>query len=340
MKTSLLTFILLLSIASYSQIIQPTRYNLDSLHVITYKPDFKYIRIVENYDNQPNLFIFTEFTREEKMIMRAISTKKEELKINGPRIDYYENGNEKRESNYVDNNLSGKQIDWYENKEEKSEKEITWDPIKKISKVKIVQFWNKDKKQTVIDGNGFYEDADDDLYEKGEIKNGEKQGVWEGKHLKKKYSFTENYNEGKFISGISTDENNNQIPYGEECSKPHPAKGMEDFYRHIGRNFNTPKIEGLQGKIYLSFVVDENGNLTNFRVLRDIGYGTGLEGIKTVSSYGKWVPGTMRGIPVKVMYSLPITIKATQASLNARQIYNEQLQRSNDPFQTNNNTFR
>src|SRR4030095_6415656 len=110
--------------------------------------------------------------------------------------DYYENGNKKQESNYVDNTLNGTQIDWYENNEKKAEKEITWNPAKKISSVKIVQFWNKDKQQTVIDGNGFYEDTNDNLYEKGEIKKGEKQGVWEGKNLKRKNNFTENYNEG------------------------------------------------------------------------------------------------------------------------------------------------
>lgn len=272
--------------------------------------------------------------------MRALSSKKEEQKFEGTRIDYYENGNQKQESNYADNKLNGTQIDWYENNEKKSEKEITWNPIKKISSVKIVQFWNKDKKQTVVDGNGFYEDTNDNIYEKGEIKNGEKQGIWEGKNLKKKYSFTENYNEGVFISGISTDENNKQFHYKEILEKPFPAKGMPDFYKHIGKNFNTPKVEGLQGKIYLSFVVDEDGNPTDFKILRDIGYGTGVESIKAVTSYGKWIPGKWRGIPARVMYSLPITIQASQATKNARQIYNEQLQRSNDPFQQNFNQFR
>ncbi|MDR7369414.1 energy transducer TonB [Flavobacterium aquidurense] len=338
MKNHLFTRLLLfVSIASFSQIIKPTRYNLDSLRIPTIKQDFKYIRLVENYDNRPNVFLFTEYTREGKITMRAISTKKDEQKFEGPRIDYYENGNIKQESNYIDNKLSGTQIDYYENNDKKTEKEITWNPEKKISSVKILQFWNKDKQQTVVDGNGIYEDTEDDLYEKGEIKKGEKQGIWEGKDLKKKINFTENYNEGVLISGISTDENNNLFPYKEILEKPFPAKGMQNFYKHIGRNYSTPKVEGLKGKIYITFVIDEDGDPTNFRVLRDIGYGTGLEGIKVIASYGKWIPGKMRGIPEKVMYSLPITV---QASTNPFQYNNNSSQRSNDPFQQNNNSFR
>ena len=126
-----------------SQIIKPTRYNLDSLHIPTTKDDYKYIRIVENYKSQPDLFIFTEYYLSRNISMKAISQKKEEAKFEGPRIDYYENGNIKQESNYVDNKLSGKQIDWYENNVKKSEKEIVWDSKTKDYNKKTLQFWNK-----------------------------------------------------------------------------------------------------------------------------------------------------------------------------------------------------
>ncbi|MBA0884466.1 energy transducer TonB [Flavobacterium sp. BBQ-18] len=260
--------------------------------------------------------------------MSATSKNKDVLRLEGTRIDYYENGNKKQESNYVDNQLSGKQISWYENNVKKSEKEMVWDAKNKTTETNVIAFWNSEGKQTVIDGNGQVEETDDEIYEKGEIKNAKKEGIWEGKHLKEKYSFTEIYKNGVFVSGISADENNNKYPYKELIEKANPSKGMDDFYRHIGRNYRTPNVQGLRGKIYLTFVVDKDGSLTNFRVLRDLGYGTGQEGIKAVSSYGKWTPGKMRGVPVKVLYSIPISIQTAEV--------NNQTQ----PFQTGANTIK
>lgn len=317
MKTNLLTTILLLaSVALYSQIIEPTRYNLDSLGFPTNKKDYKYIRVVENYNNQPNLFIFTEYYRTGKMSMKAISTKPDKPSFQGPRLDYYENGNKKLESNYIDNNLNGLQLEWYDNSEKKSEKDITWDSENKNPIIKILQFWNKDKQQTVIDGNGQYEDTNENIYEKGPIKQGKKEGVWEGKNLKENYNFSEIYRDGKFISGISSDKENNKFPYKVLMEKATHKKGMSDFYSFIGRNYRTPSVQGLQGKVYITFVVDTDGSLSDFKILRDIGYGTGEEAIRVLKKAEKWIPGKIRGMPAKVSYSLPITISAAKQTYN------------------------
>ena len=315
MKTNLLTTILLLtSIGLYSQIIKPTRYNLDSLHKPTIKENYKFIRVVENYKNQPNLFIFTEYYRSGKISMKAISSKADKPSFQGPRIDYYENGTKKQESNYIDNNLNGKLLEWYDNGEMKSEKEITWDAENKNPITKIVHFWNKDKQQTVIDGNGQYEENDENLYEKGPIKLGKREGVWEGKNLKENFSFSEIYNDGKFISGISTDKDNNKHPYKVLIEKASHTKGIRDFYSFVGRNYRTPNVQGLQGKIYITFIVDTDGSLSNFKILRDLGYGTGQEAIRVLKKAEKWTPGKMRGINTKVLYSLPISITTSSGS--------------------------
>lgn len=334
MKTKLLTTTLLLaSIGLSAQIIEPTRYYLDSLKNKTSEQNSKYIRVVENYKNQTNLFLFTDYYRSGKVNMKSISRKKDKADFDGPQLEYYENGekkkesnyiknklngtqielyengNKKKESNYIDNNLNGKQLEWYENGDKKTEKEITWDADNKTPITKILQFWNKDKQQTIIDGNGEYENTDENLYEKGPIKNGEKQGVWEGKNLKENYSFSEIYKNGKFISGISADKDNNKYPYKELTEKAIPKNGMTNFYQFIGKNYRTPKVQGLSGKVYTTFIVDKDGSLTNFKTLRDIGHGTGEEAIRVLMKAENWIPGKMRGVPAKVLYSLPISIQ-------------------------------
>jgi hypothetical protein len=50
---------------------------------------------------------------------------------------------------------------------------------------------------------------------------------------------------------------------------------MAKFYKYVGDNYRAPEEEGLRGKVYVTFVVEKDGSLTDIKVLRDIGYGTG-----------------------------------------------------------------
>lgn len=314
MKTNLLTTTLLLaSIASYSQLIEPTRFNLDSLHFPTESKDYKFTRVVENYKDQPNLFIFTEYYRSGKLSMKAISTSKDEWKFEGPRIDYYENGNKKRETEYRKNQLNGKQVEWYENQNKKSEKIIKTD-LKTLQTVtQIVQYWNENNEQKVIDGNGFYEETNGGTSEKGEIKNSRKQGVWTGKSKITNSTFTETYENGELISGISIDNNNMEYPYQVLFIKPEYKEGMMAFYQFVGKNYRTPRgvqsKPGEKPKLVAAFNVDTDGKIIDIKIIKDLGLGTGEEAIRVLKKAPNWNPGIFRGIPAKTAYTLPIVIQ-------------------------------
>lgn len=313
MKTYLLTTSLLLAtMALYSQIIKPTRYNLDSLHFPTEKSDYKYMRVVENYKNQPDLFVFTEYYRSGKVSMKAISTKLEEPRFEGPRIDYYENGNKKRETQYSKNQINGKQIEWYENGNKKFEKIIKTD-LKTLQTVtQILQYWNENNEQKVIDGNGSYEETTGGTTEKGEIKNSKKQGVWTGKNSKTNSTFTETYENGEFISGISIDNNNIEHPYQVLFKKPEFKEGMTAFYQYIAKNYRLPNgvqaKPGEKPKLVALFNVDTDGKIIDIKIIKDLGLGTGEEAIRVLKKAPNWIPGINRGIPAKVSFTLPIAI--------------------------------
>lgn len=91
--------------------------------------------------------------------------------------------------------------------------------------------------------------------------------------------------------------------------KPEFPGGMAKFYKYVGSNYRAPDEEGLKGKIYVTFVVEKDGSLTDIKVLRDIGYGTGKEAIRVLERSPRWNPGVQNGKPVRVLYSLPITIQ-------------------------------
>ena len=94
--------------------------------------------------------------------------------------------------------------------------------------------------------------------------------------------------------------------------KPDFPGGIEKFYKFVAKNYQTPEEEGLKGKVFVSFVVEKDGSLTDIKVIRDIGFGTGKEAIRVLKSCPKWTPGEQNGKKVRVLYSLPINIQSAE----------------------------
>ena len=94
--------------------------------------------------------------------------------------------------------------------------------------------------------------------------------------------------------------------------KPDFPGGMEKLYKFIDNNFRYPKEEGinLKGKkVYVTFIVEKDGSLSDIKVLRDVGYGSGAEAIRILKKCPKWNPGQQNGRNVRVLYPLPIIMK-------------------------------
>lgn len=87
--------------------------------------------------------------------------------------------------------------------------------------------------------------------------------------------------------------------------------GMPKFYGYVGKNYVYPaaaREQGVSGRITMSFVVEKDGSLTDIKVLRDLGMGTGEEAVRLLKKAPKWKPGIQNGRPVRVQYTLPIML--------------------------------
>ncbi|MGO4822545.1 MULTISPECIES: M56 family metallopeptidase [unclassified Flavobacterium] len=99
----------------------------------------------------------------------------------------------------------------------------------------------------------------------------------------------------------------------EVTQKPTFPGGMEAFYKFVAENYKISKEASdvkLKGKVYVTFMVEKDGSLSELTILRDIGYGTAEEAIRVLKLSPKWIPGKLNNVPVKTLYSLPITIVA------------------------------
>lgn len=106
----------------------------------------------------------------------------------------------------------------------------------------------------------------------------------------------------------------NYIYTAVEVMPKYPG-GMEEFFKYVQKNYKNPKVDrDLKGRIIVQFVVEKNGSLSDIKVLRDLGYGTGTEAIRVLKKSKKWKAGLLNGEKVRVRYLVPITIdvKANQ----------------------------
>lgn len=98
--------------------------------------------------------------------------------------------------------------------------------------------------------------------------------------------------------------------------KPDFPGGMEKFFKFVDNNFKYPQDAEIANidlngkKVYATFVVEKDGSFTDIKILRDAGYGTGAEAIRVLKKCPKWIPGEQNGKKVRVLYSVPITIKS------------------------------
>jgi len=90
---------------------------------------------------------------------------------------------------------------------------------------------------------------------------------------------------------------------------PKPVGGMSAFYSYVGDEIvypHTARRLGISGVVFIRFVVEKNGQITNVEVARGIGAGCDEEAVRVLKNAPAWEPGNQRGRPVRVFMTVPI----------------------------------
>lgn len=91
-----------------------------------------------------------------------------------------------------------------------------------------------------------------------------------------------------------------------------PKGGMQAFYKFVGEKIKYPaqaRRMGIEGRVFVEFVINKDGSLSDVRAIKGIGAGCDEEAVRIVQSSPAWSPGKQRGKPVKQRYTLPIIFK-------------------------------
>ncbi|GAB4014314.1 energy transducer TonB [Spirosoma migulaei] len=105
-------------------------------------------------------------------------------------------------------------------------------------------------------------------------------------------------------------ETKTEAPFITVEQQPEYPGGLDALRNFLSKNLNYPRSAasaGVSGRVFVSFVVNTDGSLTDLQVLKGIGFGCDEEAIRVMRKMPNWRPGKQAGRAVRVKYNLPIS---------------------------------
>ncbi len=94
--------------------------------------------------------------------------------------------------------------------------------------------------------------------------------------------------------------------------EPLPKGGFDSFYAYLAEELNYPARAlrfGLEGTVFIQFVIEKDGSITQAQVVKGIGMGCDEEALRVIESAPAWEPGKQRGKAVRVKKVIPVRFK-------------------------------
>ena len=321
----LYTFLLLLAGAtSYAQLYDTTYYDRSGTYVtkdkaITYK-------VMSRYADRKDLFHIAWFFADGTLVSKGASYNNSGQPYQGVYASYYSNGKRQKEGEYQpikwnehSTTPTGKWTYWHENGKTAVEMEYVQDEASKTIIERYLNCWDTAGTQIVTNGSGTYVTSwcqyapDTNCFElKGKVENGLPHGEWLCARNGTYISYREQYENGKFVKGLSYDTKGKKYIYTQHQVEPEFPGGDSLMMVFLGANIRYPQLEkenDIQGKVVIGFIVNEDGTLSDFTLLRSVSPGLDAEAMRVAKLMPSFRPATKLGQPVKSQYNLPVLFK-------------------------------
>ncbi|MGY4538688.1 TonB family protein [Mucilaginibacter sp. UYNi724] len=318
MRSFFVSFFLLISSVCFAQR-QNVYFFKDNGREVDVKDSADYIRVVSEPDSGSTLYNVIEYYANGKKKRIGRSKEIEYNSFSGISMSFYKNGTRKTTETFIDGWPYGDYYEYYPNGSLYTHKDIITRDKKapgasfpdKVTTERIIEAFDSLGTVKVKDDNGelaLYSDNFTEIIEQGPIVNGSKNGIWKGTDKQSNATFEEDYNNGKLISGKAV-VNGVNTTYDVRRVSPTFPGGENKFGYFLGTNIKYPATERerkIQGRVVLNFMVEKNGKLTNFIILRSPSHGLGAESLRVLQLSPNWIPGLMYGVPARISYSMPV----------------------------------
>lgn len=286
---------------------------------ITYSADsaaFK--RVIYDLDSAQKVFPIVDYFLTGKLKSRRFASSIDPFVFTGQMVEYFENGSKRISGHYEKGELLGLVYRYHQNGKPYSVQEYL--PSKMDDKKGKIEFApivksSKDSSgiDVVKDGTGYYVEYDDYNPEivaaAGNVADGKWEGEVKGTLTAEGLKYNEKYKNGVLISGISVDSLGHEFKYTDAKLQPNYKGGMMPFYQFLMKNLRYPESaarNGIQGKVFVKFLVHPDGTTSDFEVVKLIDPDLAIEALRVVKAAGNWNPATIKGKPVSYLFRMPV----------------------------------
>ncbi|GEM_PF-5714152 len=166
------------------------------------------------------------------------------------------------------------------------------------------------KKCTKRSGAFTYYSEDGTIDFKGAYIKNKYEGIWNWYHLNGQKSSEELYFKGKRIKAEYWDANGMRVDSTEGEHMARFNGSVQGFRKYVDSKLKYPESAVNQedeGRVYVSFVVEKDGSLSNIKAVKSVGKALTEEALRVVRSSPKWEPAKQHNRFVRIHYTFPIT---------------------------------
>lgn len=288
-------------------------YYMKNSGVITPNKDSAdYFMFIMLPDSATKLYPINEFypNGKQKFIGLSHTRKHTGLVFEGSCMGFYPNGKRKFIANYKNGFADGEMLTYYPNGQLYTVEK--YGGLTRMSK--LIECRDSTGKILAESGNGESMIFDMRIKEKiieGAVKDSIEVGEWKGRIEDTVNVVCVYSGHGALMSSKCTDPSGEEHVFPKADNEPEPKGGLNNLFAFLARTIKYPayaKDHHVQGKALITFVVEKDGKLTNGRILRNPGGGIGEEALRAVILSPSWMPGIQYGMPVRVQYTLPVSL--------------------------------
>jgi protein TonB len=118
--------------------------------------------------------------------------------------------------------------------------------------------------------------------------------------------------EKDILSSVEIQKMIDDIVYADPETMPQYQGGYSELNRFIFRNIKYPPSatsQKIQGRVWCSFIVNKDGSISDIQIEKGVFISLDQESLRVLALMPKWIPGTVRGKPVRVKIYLPIVFR-------------------------------
>lgn len=305
-----------------------------TLYYIKYlRPDLKnYVRIVTNKDSAEYYMYITppsigQFDNEKKLVKEFyikgnspkltgtarvhIYNNAASLTFDGSTTEYYPNGHPEHIVNYKNGKEVGLLTEYFSNGNLYTIKRHRGDPNDRFRvdrSFDLLEYHDTTGKVLALEGNGNWKKLDKDrhhLIEEGAVVDGLEEGEWRG-YINDTIMYYRNYHKGNILP---TSDTTDQVYYSADHEPEFTADNIT-FQKFVAENISYPRLakeSQIQGKIYVTFVIEKDGSISNVKAFKGPDQSLRNEAERCVKSSPPWAPAIINHKPVRFKYTVPVS---------------------------------